>query len=48
MTVPLKEMAMKPIDVLVITKTKLDDTFPTSQLNFAGTFILDPKEIEVE
>ena len=27
----LREIVLKYVDVLVITKTKLDDTFPTSQ-----------------
>ena len=40
----LKELVMKHADVLVITETKLDDSFPTSQFlmkYFAETFRLD-------
>ena len=40
----LKELAIKHIDVLVITETKLDDSFPTSQFlmkGFAEPFRLD-------
>lgn len=33
----LKELVMKYIDFLVITKTKLDDSFPTSQFLMKGT-----------
>ena len=32
----LKELVMKYIDVLVITETKLDDLFPTSQFLMEG------------
>ena len=40
----LKELVIKHIDVLVITETKLDDSFPTSQFlmkGFAEPFRLD-------
>ena len=40
----LKELVMKHTDVLVITETKLDDSFPTSQLlrkGFPEPFRLD-------
>ena len=44
-------MAMKHVAVLVITETKLDDTFPISQLlmeGFAEPFMLDRKDTQVE
>ena len=43
----LKELVIKHIDVLVITETKLDDSFPTSQFllkGFAEPFRSDRKK----
>ena len=47
----LKELVMKYIDVLVITETKLDNSFPTLQFlvkGFAEPFRLDRNKMEVE